>query len=45
MAGGNRQIVQDDFSAGAFPATSFENIPGNGVVDASNLLVEGVGVE
>jgi hypothetical protein len=40
MAGGNRRIVQGDFSAGAFPATSFENIPANGVVDAVNLLVD-----
>lgn len=40
MAGGNRRIAQEDFSAGAFPATSFENIPGNGVVDAVNLLVD-----
>jgi hypothetical protein len=40
MAAGNRRIVQEDFSAGAFPATSFENIPGNGVVDAVNLLVD-----
>lgn len=40
MAGGNRRIVQDDFSAGAFPATSFENIPRNGFVDSVNFLIE-----
>jgi hypothetical protein len=40
MAEGNRRVLQDDFSAGAFPATSFEKIPGNGVYDAMNLLVD-----
>jgi hypothetical protein len=40
MAGGNRRIVQEDFSAGAFPSTSYDNIPANGLVDAQNLLVD-----
>jgi hypothetical protein len=40
MPPGNRRIVQDDFSAGAFPGTSFENIPRNGLVDATGMLVD-----
>lgn len=40
MAEGNRLVVQDDFSAGAFPHASFVQIPGNGVYDAVNLLVD-----
>jgi hypothetical protein len=40
MADGNRHVLQDDFSAGAFPLTSFEQIPANGVFDAQNLLVD-----
>jgi hypothetical protein len=30
MADGNRRILQDDFSAGAFPLASYDQIPGNG---------------
>jgi hypothetical protein len=40
MADGNRRILQDDFSAGAFPLASYDQIPGNGIFDAQNLLVD-----
>jgi hypothetical protein len=40
MADGNRRILQDDFSAGAFPLASYDQIPANGVFDAQNLLVD-----
>jgi hypothetical protein len=40
MAEGNRRVLQDDFSAGAFPLASYDQIPGNGVFDAQNLLVD-----
>jgi hypothetical protein len=40
MADGNRRVLQDDFSAGAFPLASYDQIPGNGVFDAQNLLVD-----
>src|SRR4051794_28998584 len=40
MADGNRRILQDDFSAGAVPLASYDRIPGNGVFDAQNLLVD-----
>jgi hypothetical protein len=39
MAEGNRRVLQDDFSAGAFPFTSFEQIPVNGAYDVVNLLI------
>jgi hypothetical protein len=40
MADGNRRVLQADFSAGAFPLASYDQIPVNGVFDAQNLLVD-----